>query len=112
MFQCGPLDTLDTIDNEAADNYNTNAEPVIDNYISCGKSVEVMRTEPSPVSKRKDADCKKPGQRHQRKESRETAAFGDFKAQLEAHQDQKPKTKTFLRKGEKTGSVLSSGKIG
>ena len=59
VFQCGPLDTLDTYDNEVVENYNTNVEPVIDNYISCGKPVEVMRTEPSPVSTRKEVDSKK-----------------------------------------------------
>ena len=44
MFQCGPLDTLDTYDNEIADNYNTNAEQVIGNYFSCGKPVDLMRS--------------------------------------------------------------------
>jgi len=52
VFQCGPLDTLDTYGTEAVDNYNTNAEKVINNYISCGKPVEIMRTEPSPASTR------------------------------------------------------------
>ena len=67
---------MDTYDNEVVENYNTNAEPVIDNYISCGKPVEVMRTEPSPVSTRKEVDSKKQLQKHERKVSKETAAFG------------------------------------
>ena len=113
MFQCGPLDTLDTYDNEMADNYNTNADKAADNYLSCGKPVDMMRTEPSPVSIRENADSKKPSQKHARKASKETAAFGGLtKPKLEAQQDSKPKTRATLRKGEKVGSMLSSGKIG
>ena len=57
------------------DNYNTNADKVADNYISVGQSADVMRTEPSPVS-RKDVESHRAFTKHIRKVSKETAAFG------------------------------------